>query len=294
MNPYGITQVDIPGILNVYESAKSNRLREMMAQRQMTREDREEERRVKRESIMSRIYQQPGGGGQASTAPSPTGGGFEARTNEEPMPAPSGAPAQLVNPTQLPPRTDGLRINPQALEELYALDPEEAMKVQTAVYNFDKTRLEGLRKNGEQIQTVAYHLSQIPPEQRQAELQAALPVLQQMGIDPSMLANADLSDAGLQRYMNFGRSIEKLISEDQAKYMVVPEGGTLVNTRDPEALSRFQGGQPPASQAGPARPQSRADYEALPPGSQYIAPDGSVRTKGGAPSQGGGGFLPGQ
>lgn len=287
MNPYGITQVDVPGILGVYESAKSNRLRDMQVKRQWDREDRDEERRIKREGIMARIYQ-PKGGDPASTAPSPSGGGFEARMNQDP-----GAPAQLVSPAQLPPRTDGLRINPQALEELYAFDPEEAMKVQTAVYNFDKTRLDALRKNGEQIQAVAYHLSQMPPEQRQAELQAALPVLREMGIDPEALTNADLSDAGLQRYMNFGRSIKDLITEDQARYQVIPEGGTLVNTRDPEALRRFQGGQVPSS-SGPARPQSRADYEALPPGSQYIAPDGTVRTKGGAPSQGGGGFLPGQ
>lgn len=42
-----------------------------------------------------------------------------------------------------------------------------------------------------------------------------------------------------------------------------------------------------------ATPQSKADYDALPPGAQYRAPDGSIRTKGGAVSNGGNGFQQG-
>jgi len=33
--------------------------------------------------------------------------------------------------------------------------------------------------------------------------------------------------------------------------------------------------------AGPAQPKTKAEYDQLPPGAQYIAPDGSTRTKGG-------------
>jgi len=47
------------------------------------------------------------------------------------------------------------------------------------------------------------------------------------------------------------------------------------------------GAQPPAL-------RSRADYDALPPGSPYIAPDGSHRVKGGAPSPAGGATFLGQ
>lgn len=44
--------------------------------------------------------------------------------------------------------------------------------------------------------------------------------------------------------------------------------------------------------AGPAAPTSQAEYEALPAGAQYRAPDGSIRTKGGGGSNVTGGFRP--
>ena len=47
---------------------------------------------------------------------------------------------------------------------------------------------------------------------------------------------------------------------------------------------------PPSS--GAVAPTSKADYDALPAGAQYRAPDGSIRTKGGGGSNVTGGFQP--
>jgi hypothetical protein len=69
-----------------------------------------------------------------------------------------------------------------------------------------------------------------------------------------------------------------LLEQQEAKWQSVPEGGTLVNTRDPGAVAAFQGRQG----AGITQEQ----YQALPPGSPYTAPDGSRRVKGGAAPQG--------
>ena len=46
-------------------------------------------------------------------------------------------------------------------------------------------------------------------------------------------------------------------------------------------------------QGGPARVQDKAQYDALPPGTQYIAPDGSVRVKGGQTGSAPSGGFPG-
>jgi hypothetical protein len=45
--------------------------------------------------------------------------------------------------------------------------------------------------------------------------------------------------------------------------------------RDEAAYAASQGG----GASGPARPQSRADYDALPSGATFIAPDGTTRRK---------------
>jgi hypothetical protein len=43
-------------------------------------------------------------------------------------------------------------------------------------------------------------------------------------------------------------------------------------------------------QGGAVAPPSQAEYQALPVGAQYRAPDGSIRTKGGSVGNGAGGF----
>jgi hypothetical protein len=44
---------------------------------------------------------------------------------------------------------------------------------------------------------------------------------------------------------------KELIEQNQPKYQVIPEGGMLVNTRDPQALSQVGAGGQPSAQGGP-------------------------------------------
>lgn len=87
MNPYGIQQVDAPGLLGVYQSARQNRLREMQAQREERRAEAEFKRQTETSSLLAKIAQsmQPKGGGQSSQSASP-----DTSTN----PLPGAAPAQ--------------------------------------------------------------------------------------------------------------------------------------------------------------------------------------------------------
>ena len=106
MNPYGIQQVDIPGVLGVYQSARQNRIAEMAAQRREMREEAEFRRKTKTSSLLADIVKsmQPKGGGRTSGVAgaaqaygqSSQDGGFDARLNASPeqTQAPSAQPQQ--------------------------------------------------------------------------------------------------------------------------------------------------------------------------------------------------------
>jgi hypothetical protein len=281
--PYGITQVDVPGILGAYQNAQQARMQQMHMQRQETRAAAEDERRIKREGIVSRIFSpQSKGGDPASggTAPAQVGA------------TQAGPPGQLVDPAQLPPRTDGLALNPDALRELYAVDPDTAKQVQDMVYTANKQQFEAMQRNGEAMATVAWRLKQMPQEDRAAEVQAWAPQLQQMGLTPEMLARADLSDAGLERYYIAGRKLSEVAAERKPKFTGIPYGSDIVDLNNPDAVAAYQRGQPQGNDASapPAAPKSRAEFDALPPGTQFMDPQGQIRVKGGSTQPASGGF----
>lgn len=234
MGPYNITQVDVPGILGAYQGAQQMRLQQMNAQRLSQRQEAEDEREHNTRMTLAKVFAPKGGDPASSgTAPAPAGA------------TQAGPPGQLVDPGQLPPRTDGLSINQDALRELYAYDPATAKQVQDAVYSADKRHFEQMQRNGEAMATVAWRLRQMPQEARAAELQAWAPQLQGMGLTPDMLAQADLSDAGLDRYYATGRKLSELVSEAEPKYLSVPPGGGVVDVRNPDAVRAFNAGSSP-------------------------------------------------
>lgn len=237
MGPYGIEQVNVPGLLAAYSSGRAQRVEQMMNQRKMAREEAEEERQIRRDSALAKVFApQTKGGDPASggAAPAATAAG-------------ASPPATLVDPAQLPPRTDGLTINQDALRELFTYDPGTAKQVQDMVFSANKQQFEQAQRNGEAMATVAWRLKQMPPEARAAELQAWAPQLQQIGLTPEMLARADLTDAGLDRYYATGRKLSEIIAENKPQYMAIPPGGSVVNVRDPAAVSALNSGQPSAA-----------------------------------------------
>lgn len=121
---------------------------------------------------------------------------------------------------------------------------------------------------GQQYPEIA-QIAQLPPEQLDAALRGAV------------------AEAGM---------VEKLIAMEQPKYMAIPEGGTLVDTRNPQAVSSFASNQ---SQPGPSIPPEAA--EALRRGEgtpeqfdQMFGPGSAARVMGGPAGNGGGTFPPNQ
>lgn len=160
----------------------------------------------------------------------------------------------------LPPRTDGLSINMQALQQLYAIDPEGAAGIQKMVYDSNKQQLEQATQRGAAMAIAADALKSVSPGERQAEFQRRwAPFLAERGWPVELLQQADLSDQGLDGYYRQGMTLKDVIEKNKPDLRVVPLGGTIydVNTRSAVAQPsgvprggevvdgyRFRGGDP--------------------------------------------------
>lgn len=178
----------------------------------------------------------------------------------------------------LPPRTDGLSVNMDALRELYALDPKGAADIQKLVYDSNKQQLEAAQARGEAMAVAATSLRALPMGQRQAEFQRNwAPYLIERGYDPAMLRQADLSDGGLDRYYRQGRSIEKIVAsaENERDFRLRQENQATDNARADRADARAARGETRAERAD-ARAAVRFKERGL--DRAALAASGGVRT----------------
>lgn len=187
-NPFGITQVDVPGILQTYRAQQQQGIENAYRAQQMERQakvDAREDAKFARaeESRAARVK--------------------------------VFTPDALVDPDQLPARTDGLTINKAALRDLYAIDPEGAAQIQKTVYDMDDATAKRIAARGSAMARVASVLKSVPADQRQATIAEHAPELQALGFTPQELAQADLSDAGLDRYYRGGMSMEQIIASEK-------------------------------------------------------------------------------
>lgn len=245
----------------------------------------------------------------------------------------AGGPAALVDPAQLPPRTDGLRINPQALRDLYALDPATAHQIQSAVYEADAQSFKAMQARGAAMASAAWHLKSVSPEDRTAELDRITPYLVQSGIPAELVqrASSDLSDTALDGVIATGRNIKDILVDDRQERrfawdrqddeadnarqdrntdsMIEDRGARRALTARGQDLSHSdrryatdtadRRGRDLAAQtdkrvreswkvprvkagggAGAPTVKTKAQYDALPSGTVYIAPDGTTKRKG--------------
>lgn len=131
--------------------------------------------------------------------------------------------------------------DPAAMDEL-AVQAFDQWKV------LDKGQKDEAATEAKTFGNAAMDILNRPPEQRQAAVQAyaqqlggQYPEIAQMGNMPfeqvEPMLRAAIAEAGM---------IERLIKQEQPDYMAIPEGGTLVDVRNPQAVQTF--GQAP--QAG--------------------------------------------
>lgn len=169
-----------------------------------------------------------------------------------------------------------------SLLELWGVDPDTAMKLDD---NSKKKAVDGIKY----ISGAAFQIVQLPPEQRPAAWDAYID--QAVGQYPGLAQyKGKYSPEALNSIVSQAGQMPEFQKFQQPRYVPVGEQG----------LQPLQYGKPMAGgpmvnsstqQKAPAAPATKADYDKLPAGAQYTAPDGSIRTKpGGASSNTGGGF----
>lgn len=185
--------------------------------------------------------------------------------------------------------------DPQSLNALAEFNPELVLqaKRQQQQQAFEQQKLQaqyGQKRDDDRkayVGQAALRIAQLPPDQRavawdQAAAQGAAmghpELASYQGKYSDELLNATLAAAGLTN---------EAMQAQQPKYMPIPAGGTLVDTRNPQAVQAFSGGQ-----TGIPKVTDEASYGAIKPGQKYMTPDGHIRIKGGVSGNTGATFRP--
>lgn len=225
------------------------------------------------------------------------GGGIGGGIAQERARIDAEAPPKMPDMGQEPPRA---AYDPNILQKLVMLDPETGGKVASALKTMDEINLKRHQEKNDILGAAAHVLAKVAPAERARQLAIMAPQLKAMGWSDQELANANLSDEGLRAYQGTAIDFDKMIDNELAerKFMAgdnvaVVAGGNVANIKPDGSAKWIVGGGGAPSSEGLPRPQGKADVDALPPGTQFIAPDGTIRTKpGGGGSNVTGGFRP--
>lgn len=148
------------------------------------------------------------------------------------------------------------------------------------------------KSQNDYLGNAALRISALPEEQRAAAWDSAIKEGERQGYAGLSQAAGSYSPDTLNGALARASMTKDALSAGKPDYQVVPEGGSLVNMRDPKALSEFA---PPEEQRGGVRRVASLDEaRSLPPGTQFIDPDGKLRiVPGGGGGNATGGFRSG-
>jgi hypothetical protein len=241
MGPYGITQVDVPGALNALEAARSNRIRQMLLQRQLAQEERALEAQRGVRSAISR-YTGGGDAGAASTpAPSGATGAPDALAPSvgpgiAPEPAMPSAANLTATPPVAAPAAGGHGDIGRLTTELLAIDPEHAPQIIQAFRQMDEGQFEAAQRRNTVLARAAYTLLALPEGERQAEFNRIAPdLIQNGGVTRQQLAGFQITDQNLTHVINQARDVEKLAEEARPQLRNVGPGDVIIDERNPNA-----------------------------------------------------------
>lgn len=176
-------------------------------------------------------------------------------------------------------RSKAAQGDPAALQELVGIDFDSWKAL-------DAGQRQRVKEVNEYTGQAGLRISQLPPEQRAAAWDQAIQSGVARGYKELSVKQGQYSEKALTDVIDGAGLVDKFLSLAEPDYKIIPSDADMVNVKDPNAVKQFQSGRT----AQVAAPASKADYDALPPGAQYRAPDGSIKRKGGGVSNGTGGF----
>lgn len=287
--PYGITQVDVPGALNMLEQARSNRIRQMMLQRQLDQDERTADRETGVRTALARFAGTATPGKAGDTPPaSPAAPTGMAGAYATPTAAPTATPPASV-PAVAPPSAAGAGDRQRLFSELLTLDPEAASRVMTAFSTMDTAERTRVAAAEGAIARLGLHLIANVPNEADwpAEIQRRASDLMAHGVTQEQITRFTPDRQSVMFRISQARDVEKLAEAVAPHPMVAPQGGSIVdtNTTDPTT------GQPRVIYESPtvevggvpyARPPSMSARNTPPqPGEVRQTSRGPMRFRGG-------------
>lgn len=156
-----------------------------------------------------------------------------------------------------------------ALGDLARYNPQMAFQIrgqqQTQRVAMEKRQQELLQKGKEAVGQAALQIAQLPEDQRPQAWDQQIDYLVSQGWDGLQQYRGKYSPQSLMGVISEAGLANELRTATQPNYMTIPEGGTLVNTRDPAAISQFGRPQPQGQPATPTPakiiPQRPANFD---------------------------------
>jgi hypothetical protein len=248
IGPYGIEQVDVPGVVNSAQNIQMNRIRMIMAQKQL-------EMMTGTQKALQAYAAGEGGSSSptsdfttpaASAAPNSStpgtmGGSVAGSTAATTTPVPSSGmpppqptsaqPSPAIAYTQpVAPSADELARRQALFHSVVSFNPEMAGQLADAFTKMDADTLNATVQRHTRIAQVAAGILQLPPAQRTAALQQEAPELQALGVPPQKIAGFNPTDENLRQLVAEGMDIERIAQFSRPEVQSVRQGGALVST----------------------------------------------------------------
>lgn len=304
-NPFGMAEFSVPALIGLDTQMKDRRLQQLYLQRQQGREDYMFERQKKADAksdATDAAYNGVFGGGVAGAsgaapvsspgAPAPTSAVAAPGEPAAPIGGSPAAPVAPSNPLSFTPDPVRLRAlaatGPQGYQAAVSIQKMNAEQLKAA----QEAVTQGLEIEGRILGGVR----KVPPEQREAEYQRQKATLAAQGIDTRAFPptwDEDKANEVIESSMKTAEALglhqqaethaetvrhNKATEANAAGSLAVSEGNLGV-AKGHLAIARTADARAANAPAGVYPVQSKADYDSLPHGTHYSAPDGTVRIK---------------
>jgi hypothetical protein len=301
-----MAEFSVPALIGLDSQIKDRRLQQLYLQRQQAREDYTFERQKKTDvkaDVTDAAYANVFGGGVAGAAgavpaaaqtstPSSPGAPVSSSAGVAPGEPATTAPTATTSPLTFRP-------DPAKLRALAATGPE-GYKAAAAIMKMNadqvKAAQESVTSALELEGRIISGVRKMPPAQRDAEYQRQKAALAVQGVDTQGFppawdedqANAVITSSmktaealGLdQQAANHAETVRhNQAGEHHDAVMEANAAGNLGVARAHLQISRNADARAANAPAGVYPVQSKADYDSLPHGTHYSAPDGTVRIK---------------
>lgn len=164
-----------------------------------------------------------------------------------------------------------------------ALDGDPEALKRLATINFDRFKVldagqkAAIKQEIELFGQAAMDILSVPPEQRAARVQQ---YAAQFGPQyPEIAEIVTLPPAELEGVLRAAVAeagvMQQMIAMEQPKYMAIPEGGTLVDTRNPQAVASF-GASPQPAQPAPTGMENTFTFEQVLGALNSLGPQGTA------------------